>query len=364
MIGFAGIEISQTYTGTVTFLGDIGFGSYSQAGGTVDQPDGTALDPLNKKVSVGGTFMWTGGSIEGPGTYHLQGSGGRIGLDNSLTTGSKFILDKSGPASLPTYSQITQSGTLSLTRDANIEIKSGFLTQQRINGAASRPAITSLIGLTGDNGIIIRSEGMLTSHGGAVPSLLNDNGRVYVTTGGLEVTGKLPGSQWGFKMKGNGITEIKNGETLKAANGVYVESGRLETLFNLAANQIATIDGLFRMDGGTVQLGLAPDEGHVGYSELHVKGRAELHGGTFKTKTDDNNRTDRDAIMTTDKLDTRAAFSILPFTNGPAGMGTPVLVSTLGFTTESVDRGNPDNTKWIMERDGTDNKEFWLRKKP
>lgn len=367
VLSFAGIQINSDYTGTITFQKTIWFGKYLQAGGTVNQEASNPADSPNLTVVVSAEIMWTGGAINGPGTYSLHGADGRIGLDNTtLTSGATFELlsfpvQPFDPTAGMNDAFVEQSGTLNL--GGPITVSGGsHLTQRRINPAGARPVIGSQEGLGGHPGIILLNTGGFVTYGGAVPSVfMNGGGVMNVNEGGLEVTGYVPG-MYGVRMSGTAKTTIQNGQTLKAAYGVWMENGTLQTRFHLPAHQRAVIDGVFRMDGGTVQLGVNPDQGHVGYSELIVKGMAKLHGGTFKTKLDPANKDNRDAIITDDKLDTRGAFTVLPLNDG-AAEGAKVLVSELGFTAESVDPDNPNDTRWEMER-AQDGKHWLVKKKP
>jgi hypothetical protein len=364
-LNFAGIQINHDYTGTITFQDHIWFDKYNQAGGVVAQEAGTVQAPLNLAVVIKNQFNWTGGDIYGPGTYYLQGADGRIGLDNTtLTAGVTFALNSipvPGVGGAMDDCWIYQSGTLNIAAPIYISGDS-IMSQARVNPAGARPVISSQVGLGGNPGIILMNSAAFQGIGGAVPSvLLSGGGLLVISDGGLEVTGETTGG-YGVKMTGNARLNFKNGETLKATNGVWMDGGKLTSDFNLAALQRATIDGVFKMTGGTVELGQNPDLGHVGYTELHVKGVAKLHGGTFKTKVDENNKDNRDAIVSGDKLDTLAAFTVQPLGVGPA-VGTHVLDSLNGFTNDSVDPTNANGNAWVMER-SQDGKQWLVKKKP
>jgi hypothetical protein len=315
-------------------------------------------------VIVTDKFIWTGGEISGSGQYILQGvTAGRIGFDNTtLNTGSKFILQNRAADGVVIVTNVVQAGTLNL-RGATIEVQGGAFEQRRDNPAGQRPTITGFIGLLGDDGIIVTG-GAFRSWGGVVPSVYVSSGMLDVKAGGLEVTGVANGGSSVVMTGAGSQIFLKNGETLKVASGVHVKGGTFLTQYDAAVNQIATVDGEFKMTGGTLRMGVESDPGVVAYSTLKVKKTVRLHGGTFETKIDSAAAGNRDAIETEDQLDTRADFIIAPITiggDGPAAP-SPVLRSVNGFTTESVDPTNPNNGLWTMKR-SADGKDFTVQKK-
>lgn len=343
---YTGIQIKNTYTRTAYFPANVSFGSYFQAGGSTHQS--------NQTVTVTSAFIWTAGDLNpyGSGTVILKGvHAGIIVTDlTSLVCGSHIVLDNLNQVG----TNLWQYGTLTLNANsADIEVRNNsYLTQAQLNPAAPAPVLTtSGPGALGDRGVLLNG-GAFKSYGGTVPSVQITSGLLDLLDGGLTVTGKVWLSPWGVTMSGAGSTIImKNGETLKATQGVSMTGGFFFSDYNPNALQLPKIDGVFHMAGGEMELGKNSAPGVVAYTTLIVTQTAKLYGGTFHTKLDPTDKENRDAIDTEDKLDTTAGFTINPNNAGPV-LPTKVLVSVNGFTANSVDPTNPNNGLWVMTRVG------------
>jgi hypothetical protein len=350
-----GIQIVN-YSGTVEFPVSVTFNNYTQASGSVVTS--------NHWVWVESTFSWTGGDIDATaaGLIILRGvANGQIGTDtSSLDCGATIYLQMDGV--IP--STVVQHGTLNLLADTSgikVSDDSEFeQKKQNANGAA--PVITSGAGTFADRGFDLIDGGTLISWGGTVPSIqMITEGHITLKEGGLTVSGEVPLSPWAVTMVGqNSKLSIPNGETLKATSGVLMSHGRVLSTYTAGVAQTATIDGVFRMDDGLIQLGLGPPPGMAGYSTLSVKKMAKLYGGMFEPKLDAANNLNSDKIHTEKELDTTAGFTVSPQQRPPI-IFADVLVSEDGFTANSVDPTNPNPLVYDMQRTGNA-KKFSVKK--
>lgn len=337
---YAGIHVINGYSGTITFPANVSFGDYFQTCGATAQTAG-------KTLTVTSQLFWTGGAVNNTSnlaTYTLDGVvSGQIGTDDTtLSSGSEFVLDGS--------TTVTQSGTLNLGNDADIEVKvNALFIQRRITLSSPKDPKINGYENTDSGGVMVW--GRYLSEKGKVKYVRVEAGRILDVEvnstnqyGGLKVTGKPLAGNWSVTSKGKIF--IRNGQTLKAEHGVYVMQGDLYSYTAPApAQQIATIDGRLRFEGDEIKLGLAntaPDTSVQtnAFSTLLVTKKAELWGGTFQPKLNENNVTERDNIETQDKFSI-SEFTILPQSVAPV-MPTKVLVSFLGFvdTTEPIN-GSP-----------------------
>lgn len=344
---YAGLKFLNGYTGTVTLPADITFGGYWQTCGN------TVQTAAYHTVTVTDTFQWTGGVINNglnAATYDLKGiTSGQIGTDSStLYSGSKFVLEKNGS----TGTVVQQTGVLHLPNGSDIEILADCeLLQRQINAP-----VNSGFEIDTSGNVFVAGAGRFLSEGGKVPSVKVDplgmldvqkrNGK-----GGLTVTGKVPGSNWGVVSRGTII--VRNGETITATHGVAVTAGDFQT--ETAPNgvpQIVTINGRFSFEGNWIRLGLSNTldgtELANAYSTLKVTKNADLLVGDFWTKLDATNNQNRDAIDTDEYLNCDSSFYIEPQSPAPAA-GTNVLVSKNGFLS-SINPTNADPTNFTMGR--------------
>lgn len=353
-LSYAGIRLLNSYAGTVTFPANVSFGEYTQNSGYTSQY-------ADIVVSISTTFGWVGGSINtstNNATYKLLAVlNGQIGEDStSLNTGSKLVVDRNG-VGLGSY--VRQAGILNLLNDADIEVKQDCeLDQRRINIGTTGPKILG-------DGTIYLDMGRLSSDGGVAPAVLIEGGNLTVKPDGMEVTKKVAGTNWGVMMLG-GVINIKNGTTLKATNGVYVDGGDLLTTGAInPVPQEAKIEGALRFYDGRIILGTGDD---TTYSTLWVTDRVELIGGTFLPKVNATNATEEDNIRTDEEFDCFTTFEISPQElNGQAPVNTrwTILWSTAanGF----VDNTDPTliaaaQANFALTRGGTTNELYLDRK--
>lgn len=345
-LSFAGLVVQSSYTGTLGFQAPITFGSYQQSGGYTFQFSPAAT------VTATGMFVWTGGGINtstNPATYELKGvTTGQIGTDTTdLYSGSKFVIEKLGSVT----SWVTQSGVLNLENGVGIEVLLGGTFEQRqlIDAPNNKPEVKAP-----ESSIVLNQGDALSSKGGSLPSVLVLDGKFTVNSGVANVKQKVDGTDWGVVMQGGTIV-IKNGATLKATHGVYMNEGTLNTLTipGTGASNKATIEGVFRIDAGLIELGLADaaESTTASFSTLLVTDRCYLWGtGTFKPKVKGGSAA-FDVIETNDKFNIGGYFVLHAVKTDPVDTGVwhDVLKSDLGFT-DAVDPVNGNSNEYAMER--------------
>lgn len=352
-LSFAGLVMQSSYTGTLGFQAPITFGSYQQYGGYTFQWATTA------EVTATGTFVWTGGGVNtstNPATYELKGvTTGQIGTDTTtLVSGAKFVIEKLGSVT----SWVKQHGVLNANNAAGIEVLEDCTFDQRqlIVQQGNKPAAPGLK-LTNGKGN--------SSDGGTFTSVLILGGKFTANSDTVTVSEKVPGTDWSVICQQNGTIAIKIGATLKATDGVYMSTGALQTLTvpappgGGAEPTVATIDGVFRIDGdenhvnATIELGMADAAAGTqsGYSVLEVTGRTYVWGGTFKPKLQQSGAL-RDKILTKEMFNVAAHFTITP-ANIPTtiGAGYIVMETEVGFT-DDIDPNNGNPTDFELMRVG------------
>jgi len=349
---YAGIRILNGYGGTITFPTDQGFGEYTQNSGATSQAADTT-------ISVTSTFGWVGGAINATSntaTMKLNGvTNGQIGEDTTtLSSGSNIVLDSGATA--------RQTGVLQLPNGSDVEILEDCELRQRQITADPPPTAGFEIDGSGN----VKVSGRFLSEGGKVPSVKVEVGGTLDVErrgnkGGLTVTGKVPGGNFGVSSRGSIF--LRNGETITADYGVEVTQGGFYTLSGFQIAQVATIDGRFVFEGDEIRLGLQnflEDGTNLGASNttLEVTKRTDLLSGDFKPKLDVNNVNNRDFIKTRKEFNCDTSFSIKPEAAAPAA-GTLVLVSEDGFLT-SLDPVNGDPTNFTMGRT-PDGKKFEVK---
>lgn len=356
-LSYAGIRLLNSYGGTVTFPFNVSFGEWTQNSGATSQYADTV-------VSVSNTFGWVGGAINtstNAATMKLKGVlMGQIGEDTtSLSSGSKIVLDKN-VGGIASYVQ--QTGVLQLLNDSDLDILGDCTLVQRQILADPPPIAGFEIDGTGN----VKVSGRFLSEGGKVPSVkVEPSGVLDVERkfgkGGLTVTGKVPGSDWGVVSRG--LITMRNGETLTATHGVAVTHGSFYIFSAFQIAQVATIDGRFSFEGDEIRLGLQnflEDGTNLGHSNttLKVTKRTDLLIGDFKPKLDVNDTEARDFIKTDKEFNCEPEFFIKPEAAAPAA-GTLVLVSQDGFLS-SNNPSNGDSTNFTMARTN-DGKKFEVK---
>lgn len=212
-------------------------------------------------------------------------------------------------------------------------------------------------------------KGEAYSEGGKLPSVKVDGGILEVLGGGLEVTGKVTGTDWSVVVTATngGQVWINTGETLKVAHGLQMNSqfGSINVLDVGGVSQTATIDGQFRILQGSIRLNMHAPEGDPehNYPNLLVTENAELWGGSFAPVINPLTSAECHFIKTNKKLDIASAFTIYPVYSGnfpPYTAGAwPVLRSEEGFT-DGINPTNGDPFDWDMYR--SEDEKNWLVK--
>lgn len=352
---YAGIEIVNGYSGTVTFPANISFGTYTQVCGATAQSAG-------KMLTVTGTFSWTGGVVNNSvnlATYKFIGATGQIGTDDTdLSSGSSFLLGNL--AGIGSY--INQAGTLTLGNDSVVEVKAfSTFDQHRINAqiGADGPKV-----LKDGVGTFYLDQGRLFSNGGEVPAVKIEGGDLVVQGNGLKVTDKVPGSTFGVRMDGGRI-DIRNGSRLNATHGVYMLDGELTTTAVANVFPMAWIEGALKVTDGNITIGTGND---ATYSTLKVTGQVTLVEGNLHLKVDATNTMNVDNIQTDDKFDCWDMFSIVPHElNGAAPTNTQwvILESSIanGFVgAMDISVATAHQANWDRSRNGTTNQLYLIRK--
>ncbi|MEO2090892.1 MAG: hypothetical protein ABGY75_15540 [Gemmataceae bacterium] len=348
---FAGIKFENGYAGTVTFPADVSFNYYYQDCGATVQAANTTLTAIT-------TFIWTGGAVNNSAntaTYQLNGiSAGQIGTDTTtLSSGSKFVLQKYGTVTV--NSVVRQSGIVNLTNDRGVDVlEDCTLILQQVNfqmpPGGNKPAMNAMV----------LTKGKTYSDGGKLSSVKVDGGSLWLRKGGLEVTDKVPGTDWSVVMTptGSPTVSINNRETLKVAHGFQMNCDDVALVTNIVAEgpQTATIEGKFRILAGEIILGAGKTGTElVDYAGLIVTEDAELWGGKFSPVINPYTGSECEYIETKKKLNIESAFTVYPWHFQFPNVQEPyhgdwhVLRSALGFTDgTNPTNGDPDN--WDMYR--------------
>ncbi len=348
---YAGIRILNGYGGTVTFPTDQGFGVYTQNSGATSQAEDTA-------ITVTSAFGWIGGAINtssNAATMELHGAG-QIGEDfTSLSSGSKFVFESGA--------DVTQAGILTILNGVGIDVLDGgiFRQQQLINQVNNKPEVKA-------EGKVL-AKGEIYDNGGKLPSVLIEGGTLWVKKGGLEVTGKIPGSVWGVKL--NTATSklyITNDGALTAAEDVLMNDGYLRTFTAPGGPpQVASIIGTLHVTGGRIELGNSIDQEVASFSTLHVTKTLLLTGGSFWPKVDGADTGHRDIIQTGKTITTDSAFkvegTVSSSPNQAAGKTWYVLLAEEGFTnTTDKDPTWTNDIDWVQYRSSNAKKWYIHRK--
>lgn len=324
---YAGIEIKDGYTGTVTFPVSLSFGSYTQTTGSTAQYTETTL-------TVTSTFNWTGGAVNATtniATYHLTAVPlGIIGNDSSsLTSGSKIVLDKNVAG---IGSSVQQAGVLSVVNGMWTEVLENSLLQMKQIQAVLPPGGNK----PKNDHIVVKKGELQTFDGETIKSLkVEAGGKVSISAKGLKVTDKVPGTNEGVYVTDGEIT-LAGGANLEATNDVYMNKGKLLGVPDGDKDTFEeiTITGGLSISDVTVRLTPA---NVTDYTKLIVTKTASMNNGTFEVGVKGNSNQKSDVIQAK-KFDTASNFKIKVTEkdgNSQVGNNWDVLVSIDGFVNET-----------------------------